>query len=108
MVQSIFKRLHDSATLTAPTSIGVLPQDQYPNKPQPILAFSNRDTELQTPHDLIGINVDDLDSDQAQQWEAEKEMLEQSISSQLTLTTNGLNSLSTDGKPIYCSSCYRT
>ena len=99
MAQPILKRLHDSATLTALISIGILPQDQYPSKPHPMLAFSTRDTELQTLHGFIGIDVGDLGSDQAQRWEAEKGCLSRSISSQLTPTKNGRNSLSTDGRP---------
>ena len=75
--QSIFERMRNAATLTTPNDIGVLPQDQYPNKPHIMMAFSRQDTELQTLYDFMAINVDDLKSHEAQEWEAEKEILEQ-------------------------------
>ena len=46
-----------SATFMASTSIEVLPQGQYPNKPCPMLAMSNTDTELQTLHDFINTDI---------------------------------------------------
>ena len=41
------------------------------------MAFSKQDTELQTLHDFMAINVDDLNPQEAQEWEAEKKVLEQ-------------------------------
>ena len=75
--QSIFERMRNAATLTAPTTIGVLPQDLYPDKPHAMMALSKQDTELSILHDFMAMNLEALDQQELQQWEAEKEGLEQ-------------------------------
>ena len=75
--QSIFERMRNAATLTAPTTIGVLPQDLYPDKPHAMMALSKQDTELSILHDFMAMNLEALNQQELQQWEAEKEGLEQ-------------------------------
>ena len=67
--QSIFERMRNAATLTAPTTIGVLPQDLYPDKPHAMMALSNQDTELSILHDFMAMNLDALDQQELQQWD---------------------------------------
>ena len=55
-VQPIFEQMRNAATLTAPTAIDVLPQDQYPDKPHTMMALCKQDTELSILHDFMAIN----------------------------------------------------
>ena len=60
MAKELLKRVQLSTTLNAPTTAGVLPQDEYPTKPHQVLVHSSTQTDLTAIHEVLSTGVDTL------------------------------------------------
>ena len=60
MAKELLKRVQLSTTLNAPTTAGVLPQDEYPTKPHQVLVHSSTQTDLTAIHEFLSTDVDTL------------------------------------------------